>query len=292
MIIDYSTARPSIATLKAHGVTAAGRYIGWDSVPGFTSIGKNITKAEAEHLLAAGIEIFLAFEYAKDAALRGHAQGLKDGELASSQLREIGAPPHMGVYYAVDFDLKDYAPASKDPRKKLGPVADYFDGIHAAKPAHMVNGYGGYWTVMRLMDAGLIHDAWQASAWSPRNPDGSVKFDPRAVLRQQLGTPLPGADLDTVRLNTVHLGDFGQWPRPDSVKYFTYETKGTLTAHALAHKHGISFPHMCRLTSDHFGGFPEATRAWLEACADPDSFVDLKNPTPAGVTWRLPVIGS
>ena len=61
-IIDYSTIRPSIQELKTAGVTAVGRYIGWDSVPGFSSIGKNISKIEANGLLAAGIDIFLAFE--------------------------------------------------------------------------------------------------------------------------------------------------------------------------------------------------------------------------------------
>ena len=214
MIIDYSTARPSMATLKAAGVTAVGRYIGWDSVPGFASIGKNITRAEAGHLLGAGFEIFLAFEYAADAALQGHVQGSKDGHLATEQLHGLGAPRDMAAYFAVDFDLRDYAPSSSNPEKKLGPVADYFAAIRALRPAYQVGGYGGYWAVSRLLDAGLIDLAWQASAWSPRNKDGSVKFDERAVLRQKLGTPLPGADLDTVREHTSHGHDFGQWPRP------------------------------------------------------------------------------
>jgi len=35
MIIDYSTFRPTIAELKSAGVTAVGRYIGWDCRPGY-----------------------------------------------------------------------------------------------------------------------------------------------------------------------------------------------------------------------------------------------------------------
>ena len=295
MIIDYSTARPSIATLKAHGVTAAGRYIGWDSVPGFRSIGKNITRGEAGHLLAAGIAIFLAFEYAADAALKGRDQGLKDGHLASEQLAALGAPAGMTVYFALDFDIRDYAPAG-GPVAKLGPAADYFNGIHATKPAYTVGVYGGYYAVSRCLDGGLAQMAWQTVAWSGT----PTQWDPRAVIRQQLGTPLPGADLDTVRLNTASGHDYGQWPRPPKPKpapqkWFTFVTEGRLSAHDLAHKHGITFEHMHAETVLHFhplSANAPATYAFLNDCADPDSFVDLKNPAPAGVTWRLPVIPS
>jgi hypothetical protein len=209
VIIDYSVARPPVSALKAAGVTAVGRYIGWDSVPGFSSIGKNITRAEAGHLIGAGIEIFLAFEYAADAALQGRQQGLKDGELASEQLRQLGAPDGMAVYFAVDFDVKDYAPHSGTPAAKLGPVADYFHGInHTLSPHYATGAYGGYWAISRLFDAGLITMGWQTVAWS------GGQWDPRVVLRQKLGTPLPGADPDTVREHTSHGDDFGQWPRP------------------------------------------------------------------------------
>ncbi len=156
MIIDYSTARPLVAVLKSHGVTAVGRYLGWDSVPGYNSIGKNLTAAEAEALLAAGISIFLVFEYAKDAALRGYAQGLADGGLAAVQLADLGAPQGVTVYFAIDFDLRDYAAGSADPRAKLGQVARYFDGVNVAALRAAERGqdfdpgvYGGYWAVKR-----------------------------------------------------------------------------------------------------------------------------------------------
>ncbi len=292
MIIDYSTARPSMATLKAAGVTAVGRYIGWDSVPGFASIGKNITRAEAGHLLGAGFEIFLAFEYAADAALQGHVQGSKDGHLATEQLHGLGAPRDMAAYFAVDFDLRDYAPSSSNPEKKLGPVADYFAAIRALRPAYQVGGYGGYWAVSRLLDAGLIDLAWQASAWSPRNKDGSVKFDERAVLRQKLGTPLPGADLDTVREHTAHGPDYGQWPRPPKPApgYVTHVTAGHMSLHDLAAQHGTTAAHVLRLTAIH-GPFTLETYAWINAAFTPGHLFDpAADPMPPGLTWRLPVI--
>src|SRR5215469_12846809 len=109
MIIDYSTLRPPIPLLKAAGVTAVGRYIGHDCEPGFACIHKNLTVPEKDELLAAGIAIWLSFEYAADAALNGIAQGVKDVVLADRQVAELGMET-AGVYYAVDFDVPDYAP--------------------------------------------------------------------------------------------------------------------------------------------------------------------------------------
>lgn len=205
MIVDYSVARPTTTALKAASVTAAGRYIGWDSVPGYSSIGKNISKAEAGGLLGAGIGIFLAFEYAADAALSGAAQGTKDGQLATRQLHDLGAPADMTVYFAVDFDIKDYAPASNDPKAKLGPAAAYFEAIAAQHPAYRIGVYGGYYAVKRVLDAGLAAMGWQTVAWSGGQWDG------RAVLRQLASQVWGSAD---VNLHTTAGPDFGQWPRP------------------------------------------------------------------------------
>ncbi len=195
MLIDYSVLRPPMPLLKAAGVTAVGRYIGWDGEPGFQDIHKNLTLAEKNALLAAGIQIWLSFEYAADAALSGAPQGTKDAALASRQLHDLGmAAPGTAVYYAVDFDLGDYAPAlpatAANARAKLGPVAAYFDAIHATHPNHEVDGYGGYWAISRLLDAGLIKRGWQAIAWS------GGKWDPRAVLRQELTQVFGGADVN------------------------------------------------------------------------------------------------
>lgn len=214
MIIDYSTSRPSIATLKGAGVTAAGRYIGWDSVPGFSSIGKNISRGEAEELTSNGIAVFLAFEYGADAAASGSPQGHSDAQLAVQQLAELAAPPNMAVYFAVDFDMPDYAPSLRDTpanaRAKLGPVGAYFQAINNLKAAFEVGVYGGYYTVKRVLDAGLATKAWQATAWSGGQQDS------RAVLYQVTAAPpISGADID-IRANIAAGTDYGQWPRPGS----------------------------------------------------------------------------
>lgn len=211
-IIDYSTSRPPISLLKTAGVTAVGRYIGWDSVPGFHSIGKNITRAEAQRYLDAGIDIFLAFEYAADAAAHGAGQGRSDGNLAMDQLAHLGAPPDMGVYFAVDYDIPDFRPDLPDTpanaRKKLGPVGDYFQVVNELQHPFAVGGYGGYYAVKRLFDAGLIHLGWQTVAWS------GGQRDQRAQIYQVVSTaPIVGADID-IREHTSTGADYGQWPRP------------------------------------------------------------------------------
>lgn len=214
MIIDYSVSRPPVALLKRSGVTAAGRYIGWDSVPGYHSIGKNITKAEAHSLIANGIAVFLAFEYAPDAAAHGASQGSVDADLARTQLEQIGAPPDMTVYFAVDFDIPDYAPHLPDTPNnalaKLGPVGEYFSAIRQHAYTYEIGVYGGYYAVKRVLDAGLARAAWQTVAWS------GGQLDPRVVL-YQLATPVPadlfGADVD-VQEHGATVENFGQWPHP------------------------------------------------------------------------------
>jgi hypothetical protein len=291
MIIDYSVARPPVSVLKSAGVTAVGRYIGWDSVPGFSSIGKNLTRAEAGHLLDAGIAIFLAFEYAPDAVLRGRSQGLRDGELAERQLSELGAPPGMAVYFAVDFDIRDYAPHSTDPAAKLGPAADYFAAVRSLDPSYQVGIYGGYYAVKRALDARLASIAWQTVAWS------GGQWDERAVIRQKLGTPIAGADFNELREHTAHGPDFGQWPRPHRQpappeepvhKTVTHVTAGQLSLAALAAKLQTRPMHILHLTCDHFGGFPPEVAAWGNAVLS--GAIDPEAPMPAGLHLRVPVI--
>lgn len=215
MIIDYSTARPSPSALRQAGVTGVLRYIGWDSVPGYSSIGKNITKGEADALLAGKIEIGLVFEYATTAALNGSNQGAADGKLATSQLTALGAPAGMTVYFALDWDVPDFSPNLPDTaanaRVKLGPVASYFDGIRAQNLSYEVGGYGGYYVIRRLIWAKLIAKGWQTLAWSGGQVD---QADPQVVLLQNLGAPpLAGTDTD-IREHAAVTGDWGQWPRP------------------------------------------------------------------------------
>lgn len=214
MIVDYSTARPVILDLKEAGVTAVGRYLGWDSVPSYPSIGKNLEKEEAAELLAASINIFLVFEYLADAAARGSIQGHNDGVLALNQLGDLGAPPDMTVYFSADFDMPDYNPGIPDvvsnASAKLGPVADYFRAIQSMKMPYVVGVYGGFSACRRLLDARLVTAAWQSMRWSE-----GMREDRALLTNTGRKIRVPGQVLDLkVNENIPHTVDFGQWPRP------------------------------------------------------------------------------
>lgn len=211
-IIDFSTARPSISELKAAGVTTVMRYIGWDGVGGFPNTGKNLTKPEAEAYLAANISIGIVFEYSANAPALGAEQGLKDATLAKEQLAQLGAPVTTGVYFAVDFDIPDYAPGlaniPANARAKLGPVGDYFAAINRFGGGYRVGGYGGYWAISRLFDAGLITMGWQAVAWSGGNVDHRIN-----LLQTLDKSPIAFSDIN---IHEQKQADFGQWPSPAS----------------------------------------------------------------------------
>lgn len=258
MIIDYSTFRPTTAQLKSAGVTAVGRYIGWDSVPGFASIGKNVTAGEAAELRAAGIQIFLSFEYAAQAALSGASQGKKDGQLATEQLHDLGAPEDMTVYFALDFDIPDFAPHSDDPKAKLGAATAYFEAIHALQPAYTVGVYGGYYAVKRVLDAGLATMGWQTIAWSGGQWDG------RAVLRQLASQVFGAADVD---LQGAHAIDFGQWPRPNVKPAPPASGKhvmsGNQSLRAFVHYHGRTVQEVVWETAHREPGFGPLQAAYI-----------------------------
>jgi Domain of unknown function (DUF1906) len=229
MIIDYSTSRPTITQLHDAGVTAVGRYIGWDSTPGHIDTGKNITASELNDLLSAKVDVFLAFEYNANAAALGSTQGHADASLAIEQMDALKCPSGMSSYFAVDFDIPDYAPSLPNTpgnaMAKLGPVAGYFTAVKALFKQYAIGAYGGYWAIRRLFDAGLIHYGWQTVAWS----GGQV--EPRAALLQTTAkAPFPGTDVN------VHeaVATWGTWQQALAEKTPTPPPAGPTLAEAKA----------------------------------------------------------
>jgi Domain of unknown function (DUF1906) len=225
-IIDFSVARPSLDQLKTSGVTTVMRYIGWDGVGVFPNTGKNLTKAEADRYLSAGISIGLAFEYTASAAALGSDQGSKDGQLAKDQLSQVGAPIDAGVYFAVDYDTPDYAPGlantSGNSMAKLGPIGQYFKAINDLRGGYRVGAYGGYWVIKRLFDCGLITLGWQTIAWSGGNVDSRI-----SLLQTVDKSPIAGSDMN---IHQSKQADFGQWPSPAPVtKPTPPATPGSMT---------------------------------------------------------------
>jgi hypothetical protein len=187
---------PEIAGLKAAKVEFACRYLSHDA-------SKNLTFAQAKRLAFAGIDLVVVWETAANRALGGRTAGVSDAQAALTQAMGCGMPAGCPIYFAVDFD---------ETQEQAKAVAEYFRGVHSvldfAGPAGMphpvpVGVYGGYWSVRRLFNAGLVRYGWQTYAWS------GGQWERRAQLRQYSnGHMVAGVSCD---FNRAAANDFGQW---------------------------------------------------------------------------------
>lgn len=193
--VDYSFARPNPADLAAAGYVGALRYLA--PLPN----AKVITGDEIASLHANGLSVGFVWESTATRPRDGYDAGHADAQEANRQADELGVPPTVTIYFAVDFD----ASASE--------VVEYFGGalIASKRP---IGGYGSFRVVESLLDAQFITKAWQTVAWSRRNHSA------RAVLYQRAdaaANPPPGCDV-----NEVLQDDWGQWapagaPQPQPV---------------------------------------------------------------------------
>jgi len=186
--LDYAWApHPSPSVMTAGGYSFVGRYLSNDAT-------KNLTKSEAQSLIAAGIDIVCNWEAVADAALKGYSQGVTDAQTAQNQALACGMPADRPIYFSVDFD----ATAAQQ-----STLNDYFDGVAFVLGRNRTGAYAGYYPIQRLFDAGKITWAWQTYAWSGGN------WDARAQVRQiQNGITVGGASCDKDQAMTSY---FGQW---------------------------------------------------------------------------------
>lgn len=248
--VDYSWARPGGATLKAAGKSFAWRYLYADGQG-----GKGLDRSEYDDLVAHGLEVVVGYESWAARALDGKQAGIDDARAAQAQLVALGLPTNMPIYFAVDFDVPDYAPRLSDgianSRAKLGPVANYFDGVRSVL-GDRTGGYGGFWVIKRLFDAGLIKWGFQTYAWSGGQWDG------RAHLRQYLnGQNINGA----VDLCRATAGNYGQaslfggaapTPQPSSPNApggQTYTVASGDTLSGIGQKVGADWKQIARLNN-------------------------------------------
>lgn len=186
--VDYASPSPDAAALRRAGVRFVCRYL---STPGNP---KNLTRAEAKKLRAAGIAIVLVFETTARRALGGRVAGIRDARSARAQAVGCAAPAHQPIYFAVDFDP---SPA------ELATVVAYIHGAASVLGRTATGVYGGDAAVKACLDAGACKYAWQTYAWS------HGVWDPRAQLRQTLnGQTCAGIEVDHDLAVTA---DYGQW---------------------------------------------------------------------------------
>ena len=179
--LDYSWGRPRLGEVVAQGYRFVSRYLSYDQT------GKNITPAERDQILAAGLELSLNWQWRGDwQEIRGGAPvGREHATEAVRQAKALGYPAGCTIYYSIDFDAQEPGLS--------GAVTDY---IRAAAEVtrtagYRMGAYGGYRTIQHLFDRGLIDDGWQTYAWS------GGQWDPRAALRQvKNNVQIAGAAVD------------------------------------------------------------------------------------------------
>jgi hypothetical protein len=168
LILDYAWQKPTPAQIKAAGYSGVLRYLSPDA-------SKNLSAAERDGLLAAGLSIGVVWESTANRASQGILAGAADVAAAETQARSLGLPAGVPIFYAVDFDAD---PAS---------VAPYFAGVmgHAS---HTVGVYGS----ARVIEGTNVPWKWQTVAWSGGRVSGAAHIYQR--LSATVPHPIPSSD--------------------------------------------------------------------------------------------------
>lgn len=188
--VDYAWGRPNPAHIAAAGHKVVLRYLSRDP-------SKNLTPAERDALLAAGLDIVLVWEHTAGAALGGARQGTLDGQEAARQLLALGAPRNLAIYFAVDMAI---TPA------QVPTVAAYFAAALRQNPGRNGGSYGSAFTTQAMLDGGHVKYGWQTTAWS-----GGVVVPQAALVQVGFGRVIDGVSCD---LNVIQ-HEYGGWrPKP------------------------------------------------------------------------------
>lgn len=173
LLVDYSKQIPPAPTIGAAGYSGALRYLSLDPA-------KNLTPAERDALLTAGLAIGLVWETTTGRAGAGVAAGVADARAAEAQARALGYPQGAPIFYAVDSGALTAAAVTLYFQGVMS-VATFPVGVYGS--ASIVEGVPAPWK-------------WQTSAWS----NGVIS--PQAHLYQRVAptvtNPIPGTDENVV----------------------------------------------------------------------------------------------
>lgn len=182
---DYSFARPSIAVLKANSVKFVCRYLSWAA-----AAAKRITLAEYNSLKAAGIRVFLNWEYDARDGVGGATAGKIQATEAVRQAKALNYPLGEPIYFSTgDFDVfgegKSGECLAYDAAAKLVvQAAGYEMGV-----------YGSREYLAALWDRHIINEGWQSPSTFGRE---AYSRDPRnAIYQVELDKNVSGNQVDT-----------------------------------------------------------------------------------------------
>jgi hypothetical protein len=235
---DYSSARPDPVCLRGLGISFAVRY---------TSIGphpKNMSAAEVQRLLAAGIALATVFEEEAGHMLRGHAAGVAAAKASRDLAGACGMPAGRPHYFALDIDPKPLHDSQWDQ------VKAYLDGAASVLGRSAVGVYGGFLAIEKLVPRWAPW-GWQTFAWS------EGKWSAKAHLQQYENRVTHcGGEIDFNRTHPDRsIADYGQWglEQPGGLSMADIdeilgkleqlrvgEAKGKFEAHDFASLEGVS----------------------------------------------------
>lgn len=213
--VDYAfSPHPALPAVLGCGASFVCRYA--SSLPENDANGKNLLAPELAGLLQAGLSVVVVEESSANRMKGGRAAGVIDAAHADAVTKALGMNG-IPVYFACDFDAA--------PGDQMA-IHDYLDGAASVIGRDRVGIYGGYYPLMRALDAGKAKWAWQTYAWSRGTESGPLPhphaarvkvgsswfwFDDRAQIRQFEAVSLGGASCDR---DEAQFEDYGQWPRP------------------------------------------------------------------------------
>ncbi|GIO63592.1 glycoside hydrolase domain-containing protein [Paenibacillus cineris] len=174
---------------KANGVAFIGRYVTPNS-------WKSISKAEANNIISAGLEILSVFERTADRTKGGAANGAADGKAAYSHVKSIGQPEGTAIYFAVDYD----APASQHNN-----IEAYLKAAAKEIPGYKIGVYGSFSVIEEMAKRKAADFYWQTLAWSR-----GLLSSKANVYQKQIDVPANGIGVDWNDLYS----DAGLWGAP------------------------------------------------------------------------------
>jgi hypothetical protein len=203
--VDYSYDPPTTDELTKASVTFACRYL--------TGTGKALTLAEAERLLAAGIDIVANYESTKGFMLSGgFNNGVAVAKEALAAAKACGMAAGRPIYFSADSDPSGWTSA------QWSSFDAFLDGAASVLGKSCVGVYGGTLALQAARAGGSCSWFWQALGW--RN---GVWLSWVHIQQYDNGNVLGSGLVDYDRALT---GDFGQWVTGD---WFDMATEADLT---------------------------------------------------------------
>jgi Domain of unknown function (DUF1906) len=216
-LIDFAERRIPPEEIKAAGYGGVVNYVS-ESRPGANFEAKPITRAYADALRAAGLQIVSNFQYGKPGwpdpsdYTRGYDGGVADARTALRLHGAAGGADSAPIFFSIDDNI--------DVNTWNGVAVQWFRGINSVMGVGRTGIYGHAQACGWAIRDGVIGNsstpghrwAWQTRSWS------NGQREPMAVLYQTVvNTPSnPGPLLGGINVDVddVLAADFGQWDFP------------------------------------------------------------------------------